>query len=365
MDDINLIYETYHLPEIEKDGLTEIEYNHRCKYLRLYIKLIERCKNMTPEELSEYNYTEEHHILPNSLGGTREKSNMVELPIRYHVMAHIILKEVYPDNYKVVFSAFMIMFGNEVKGKDGTIANFRKEIMEKKFSVRTISRIREDFIEKTKTDKDYLASRSGENCFWYGKHLPDDIKEKISKANKGHKVSEETREKLRQANLGKKHSEESKRKMGLKGDKHPNFGKHLSEEHKNKISKANKGRKLTEEQRKKWSEVKLGEKNSNYGKHLSEEQKNKISDTLKKKWEENREEMMKSVKIRERKSAFKAVVSPDGVIYQSVKEAVEKTGIPSTSLRNWMKGVRKNNPGWHYLDDNNSIPKKRINHKLV
>lgn len=291
-EEINLIYETYHLPEIKKEGLTEIEYNHRCKYLKLYIRLIKRCQSMTEEELIEYNFTEEHHILPGSLGGTREKSNMVEMPVRYHVMAHIILKEVYPDNYKIIFSAFMILFGHEMKGKDGSIENIREKVREQNISLRTVSRIREDFIQKTKTDKEYLDKRSGENCFWYGKHLPDDIKEKISKANTGRIKSEETKEKLRQANLGKRNSPEARKKMGRSGESNHLYGKHLSEETKKKLADARSKRKI-------WGKRKI--------------------------------------------------MAPDGTVYDSVKEAVKKTDTPFTTIRRMTKGLQPN-PGWKYLD---------------
>lgn len=51
-------------------------------------------------------------------------------------------------------------------------------------------------------------------------------------------------------------------------------GKHLSEEHKKKIGKANKGKKRSTEAKRKWSEA-------HKGKHLSEEHKKKISEALK------------------------------------------------------------------------------------
>jgi len=60
---------------------------------------------------------------------------------------------------------------------------------------------------------------------------------------KGRPCSEETRKKLSISNIGKKHkplSEETKRKRSenMKGENHPFYGKHLSEEHKKKLSEA-------------------------------------------------------------------------------------------------------------------------------
>ena len=55
-------------------------------------------------------------------------------------------------------------------------------------------------------------------------------------------VSQETREKLRQNMLGKKHSDKTKQRMSEahKGDKCYWYGKHLTEEHKQKLREVNK-----------------------------------------------------------------------------------------------------------------------------
>ena len=65
--------------------------------------------------------------------------------------------------------------------------------------------------------------------------------------------------------FGKKYSEETKRKMSmtlsdgrLKGENHHAYGKHLSEETKGKIGKANKGRKLSKDEKLKMSEAHKG-----------------------------------------------------------------------------------------------------------
>lgn len=63
--------------------------------------------------------------------------------------------------------------------------------------------------------KKLSESHSGEKHYCYGKHLPEETRQKIGDANRGHSVSEEQREKLRQANLGKKASQETRQKMSL------------------------------------------------------------------------------------------------------------------------------------------------------
>ena len=76
-----------------------------------------------------------------------------------------------------------------------------------------------------------------------GVKISEERRLKFIEWNKNKVVSEETKEKLRKANLGKHHSLETKLKMSeqRKGSNNPFYGKHLTEESKNKISTANSG----------------------------------------------------------------------------------------------------------------------------
>jgi hypothetical protein len=56
-------------------------------YQRIYDQIIERAK--ARESLD--GYSEKHHIIPKSLGGTNEKSNLVRLTGREHFLAHCLL----------------------------------------------------------------------------------------------------------------------------------------------------------------------------------------------------------------------------------------------------------------------------------
>lgn len=93
----------------------------------------------------------------------------------------------------------------------------------------------------------------------------------------GRKASEETRKKLSESHKGEKnpmygiHLIGDKNPMyGRTGDKNPNYGKHLSEEHKEKLRKANLGKCHSDEAKEKMSK-------SHKGKKLSDESKQKIS----------------------------------------------------------------------------------------
>jgi len=82
---------------------------------------------------------------------------------------------------------------------------------------------------------------------------------------------------------GKFVSEETRQKMSISngGANSPNFGKHLPEEQRQKISKSLKGRHLSEETRKKMSESKKG-------RHFTEEHKAKMSAAIKALWNAKR-----------------------------------------------------------------------------
>lgn len=148
-----------------------------------------------------------------------------------------------------------------------------------------------------------------------GKPRPEEVKQKISAANKGrvrseqqrrniseaqkkrtdyktgYHLSNETKEKLRQANIGKALSEQTKKKIS---DNHARYwlGKTRSEETKQKISESLTGKesplkgtirsdefkkKCSESQKKRLQGVDLsGERNGFYGKHHSPETIEKI-----------------------------------------------------------------------------------------
>lgn len=291
----------FNLPDIkEKDCRNREDYQHRLKYLNLYIRLIDRCISMTKDELSCV--TEKHHILPKCMGGNNKKSNIVVLPVRYHIMAHIVLLEAYPDNFKLGYATlFTTSYIERVKD--------RSTILQKSFSTRLLAQARETAIKSIRKEGERIR-KTGER----------------------------------------------------KGKNSSMFGKHLSDETKKKLSESRKGTKLTEEQRKKWSEVKLGEKNSFWGKSHTEKAKDTISKKVADLWKSGKYEGVRSKLKAKGGESYKSkkVVGPDGTIYPSLKDAVSDTGIPNTTLRSWMKGLTKDNHGWKYLDPKNALTRKEL-----
>lgn len=76
-------------------------------YQKLYNSIID---NRLSNEFD--GYTESHHIIPRSLGGSDDKSNLVSLSAREHFICHYLLAKMYPEGsfewYKMNH-AFMMM----------------------------------------------------------------------------------------------------------------------------------------------------------------------------------------------------------------------------------------------------------------
>jgi hypothetical protein len=60
-------------------------------YFKTYTEIIDKFRYYPHIKFE----TEKHHILPKSLGGTNHKSNLVNLPYRYHFICHKLLAKIY------------------------------------------------------------------------------------------------------------------------------------------------------------------------------------------------------------------------------------------------------------------------------
>ncbi|NBU99844.1 MAG: HNH endonuclease [Spirochaetia bacterium] len=75
-------------------------------YKKIYDQIIERRKN-NPFD----GYSESHHIIPRSLGGTNDKSNLVKLSAREHFICHLLLVKIHSsgNNHYKMIRAFLMM----------------------------------------------------------------------------------------------------------------------------------------------------------------------------------------------------------------------------------------------------------------
>lgn len=186
-------------------------------------------------------YTEKHHILPTSLGGINEKSNLIRLTPSDHLFAHKLLAKIY--NTRGLWFALITMCSGNGLSARGI-----------KASRSAYERARVKYSESLKLDH---PTR--------GKHLSEDHKRKVSESSArlsgadhpmfGKRHTEEAIAKMK-ANSprasgknhsmnGRKHTDSTKEKMRaararnpLAGENHPMFGKKHSEETRLKMKAA-------------------------------------------------------------------------------------------------------------------------------
>ena len=206
--------------------------NHK----KIHDLIIKRAKERTLE-----GYSEKHHIIPKCLGGTDDPDNLVHLTAREHFIVHKLLCEIYPNESKLHWAAFMMATarGKHMDNRDYRICS------------REYERLKESL------------------------ELSEEAKQKISKANSGNKYR-----------VGCTHSEETKKKLSAAkiGNTNARGYKHTKEARKklSEIAKMRKGRKHTEETKQKMSDAWKLKKEQGYespmkGVKRPEEVKKKIS----------------------------------------------------------------------------------------
>ena len=169
------------------------------KYSQWYYNIIGWAKSRV---LPEETYTETHHIVPRSLGGSDDPSNLVKLTAREHFICHLLLPKMTTgtNKTKMIYAAWCLtMLANRQKQftiKSRTYSNIKI----------AISAIRKSSIPwnkgkrglyKQSTESNQKRSKAlqgrpsinkgkfGEQSTFYGKKHSDSTKRKISEAAKG------------------------------------------------------------------------------------------------------------------------------------------------------------------------------------
>lgn len=206
------------------------------KYTNWYFQIVQKAK--TRQTLD--GYTERHHIIPRSMGGSDDNDNLVELTAREHFVCHWLLSKMTEgdDRYKML-SAIRMMHQTE---------NTENQC---RYHTKITSRVFENIRQEWSAG--HSIAMSGEN----NPAKRDEVRETIRKQKTGVKRAEFSDE-WRQ-NLSKNHkstkgydcslSEETKRKISATMS-----GRTLSETHKKRIGESQLGRKRSEETKRKISE---------------------------------------------------------------------------------------------------------------
>lgn len=188
-------------------------------YIKIYNDLMMRAKN---RKLT--GYTEKHHIIPKCLGGTNDKSNLVQLTAREHYIAHQLLVNIHPQHHGLKYAAYMMTISPTGQRSNNRLYQWLKE--------------------------SYFENRVQSSGFT-GRTHSEETKEKMRQARALQApMSDETKSQISITKTGVKFTPSAKESFNKKRMENPEWynsiwgGRPKSAETKAKIGKANKGRKF-------------------------------------------------------------------------------------------------------------------------
>lgn len=187
------------------------------KYSRWYNQIVKNAQNRVTE-----GYTERHHIQPRSLGGTDDKSNLVDLTAREHFICHWLLTKMYAGEArgKMINALYLMQGKNQHQDRyinSKVYANLREEYSQYisnlnkgrvqplaenvKQKAAQIGRKRSPFSEEWKAKMS--AAKLGENNNRFGVEVSEDTRRKIGDKIRGRKQTDEEKARRAEANKGK------------------------------------------------------------------------------------------------------------------------------------------------------------------
>lgn len=216
------------------------------KYTKWYFSIIDKAKkrnlslskNQVQKIQKTFGYTEVHHIIPRSIGGSNHKNNLIRLLAKEHYICHLLLTKMAADSVtkKKMVTAYIIMSGKNSKSA---------RIVYRRLNSRLYAKIREEYSQ-------YQSVKQT------GRIVSSETKKKLSESRKGIPLSGETKEKLSKIFSGRKRPYE------------------MTDKIRERMSKSGKAKKMPESFKKKISEIVAGTGNPFYGKKHSAESLEKM-----------------------------------------------------------------------------------------
>lgn len=194
------------------------------KYTKYYNLITSRAKGRALKE-----YTERHHIIPQSLGGSNDKDNLVELTAREHFICHwLLIKMTDGENRNKMLYALK---GMKAQNK-----------YQKRYSSAITARVYERYrIEHSKNHSTVMKNKNLTPWNKGGVAITDTHRENLRQAalNRPPKTKESI-QKWKESRTGYKHSDETRLKQSLAAKGKPKGP--MSEEEKLKRSLKQKGK---------------------------------------------------------------------------------------------------------------------------
>lgn len=169
------------------------------KYTKYYTLLTDRAKSRTLTE-----YTERHHIIPQSLGGSNDKENLVDLTAREHFICHwLLIKMTEGENRSKMLYAL-----NGMKAENK---------FQQRYSSAITSRVYERY--RIEHSKNHSERMKGKEVWNKGRKLEGEELEQHRERTRNRKI-DPVKQALGQQKriakiLGQKRSEETRNKMSM------------------------------------------------------------------------------------------------------------------------------------------------------
>ena len=193
------------------------------KYTKWYLDIISSARSRTMS-----GYTEQHHVIPKSLGGNNKKENLVKLTGREHFICHWLLTKMVSDTKQKyqMWNAFSCMLYRENSGQD------RYKVSSRKFELIKEEGAKIKSIKFSGKNNPMFGKRGNLNPN-FGRLWTDEHRKNASISHQGHIRTIESRQRQSASTKGRTQSIEHIQNRS--GENHPGYGKELSIDRKKKI----------------------------------------------------------------------------------------------------------------------------------
>jgi hypothetical protein len=158
------------------------------KYTKWYFSLVNKGSKIKPN-----GYSEKHHIIPKSLGGSNSITNLIYLSARQHYIAHLLLVKMTKGLEKRSMTHAMIRFAGKNQRKGYKISSKLYEIIRNEYSLSITGKnnpmygipccYKMTVEEKESWLQNVRNSLKGDKNPFYGKKHSDETKKHIGEKN--------------------------------------------------------------------------------------------------------------------------------------------------------------------------------------
>jgi hypothetical protein len=294
-------------------------------YQKIYDRFIADRKTRESDLVASGVYTERHHIVPRSMGGSNAKDNLVYLTAGDHFFAHLLLAKAYGGN--MWFAANMMFMNGNKNLRNAKKTRVMREMVSKRHAE-----------EKAKL---YI----GEKNPHFGKSHDAKTRKLISDIVKA-KMTPEICARISEQRTGTKWSSETRNKL-MPLRKKAGANSHMKDQHhRNRQSLISRGREITQEQKLRISAAKKGVPNPGQSQRLKE--RNWLAT------EEARKRQLANTKRGADNPVSRKVINLDtGELFETLTSAGKSVGLKNPAVSIWKvcKGEAKTAGGhrWAYV----------------